>query len=46
LLGAIYEKQGKTDEALGLYRRGLSQEDLPEQARRFMNMKLQKISPK
>jgi tetratricopeptide (TPR) repeat protein len=46
LLGAIYEKQGKTDEALGLYRRGLSQEDLPEQARRFINMKLQKISPK
>jgi tetratricopeptide (TPR) repeat protein len=46
LLGAIYEGQGKIDEATGLYRRGLSQEDLPEQARRFMNMKLQKISPK
>lgn len=46
LLGEMYEKQGESVEAANLYRQALRQEGIPPHARRFIETKLKRLSPK
>jgi tetratricopeptide (TPR) repeat protein len=45
LLGEIYEKQGKTKEAVGIYNRALANDQLPEQVRYRFAARLRALSP-
>ena len=46
MLGSIYEKQGKTDQAWALYRRGATHGELPARARAYLDARSRALPPR